>query len=122
MINSEKMFVESEKIKWEAVAEGVKRKILGYDEKIMMVHVEFKKGGIGALHKHPHSQVTFLAKGVFEVQIGDEKKVLKQGDCFYIPPDIIHGVVTLEDGTLIDVFSPMREDFVSKDTVSYYKK
>jgi quercetin dioxygenase-like cupin family protein len=122
MINSEKMFVEAEKIKWEPVADGVQRKILGYDEKIMMVKVDFKKGGIGALHKHPHSQVTFLAKGVFEVQIGEEKKILKEGDCFYIPPDVIHGVVTLEDGLLIDVFSPMREDFVNKDAQSFYKK
>jgi quercetin dioxygenase-like cupin family protein len=122
MINPEKMFVESEKIKWEAVAGGVQRKILGYDEKIMMVKVDFKKGGIGALHKHPHSQVTFLAKGVFEVQIGEEKKILKEGDCFYIPPDVIHGAVTLEDGLLIDVFSPMREDFLNKDVQSFYNK
>jgi quercetin dioxygenase-like cupin family protein len=122
MINPEKMFVESENIKWEAVAGGVQRKILGYDEKIMMVKVDFKKGGIGALHKHPHSQVTFLAKGVFEVQIGEEKKILKEGDCFYIPPDVIHGAVTLEDGLLIDVFSPMREDFLNKDVQSFYNK
>ena len=122
MINPEKIFVESEKIKWEAVAGGVQRKILGYDEKIMMVKVDCKKGGIGALHKHPHSQVTFLAKGVFEVQIGEEKKILKEGDCFYIPPDVIHGAVTLEDGLLIDVFSPMREDFLNKDVQSFYNK
>jgi quercetin dioxygenase-like cupin family protein len=116
------LFIESKDIGWEAVAEGVQRKILGYDQNIMMVKVEFKKGGIGALHKHPHSQVTFLAKGAFEVQIGDMKKVLLQGDCFYIPPDVLHGVVTLEDGLLIDVFSPMREDFINNDAQSFYKK
>jgi quercetin dioxygenase-like cupin family protein len=46
------------------------------------------------------------------VQIGEMKKVLKAGDAFYIPPNSLHGVVCLEKGVLIDVFSPMREDFV----------
>lgn len=104
--------IKSENIVWETVTEGVRRKILGYDDKIMMVKVEFKKGSIGALHQHPHSQTTYLAKGVFEVNIGGEKQVLSEGDCFYIPPDVMHGVLAIEDGLLVDVFSPMREDFI----------
>ena len=109
-----KVYLVDNEIEWENVDETVKRKILGYDEKIMMVKVFFRKGGIGYVHKHPHSQVTYVESGKFEVQIGEQKKVLNGGDCYYIPPEVEHGAINLEEGVLIDVFSPMREDFISK--------
>lgn len=107
-----KFFIENDSIEWEDVGSGIKRKILGYDEKIMLVLAKFIKGGIGYVHRHPHRQVTFVVKGQFEIQIKDEKKVLNEGDCFYIPPDIEHGAVCLEEGLLVDVFNPCREDFL----------
>ena len=106
------VYIQDNKIEWEAVDNSVKRKILGYDKNIMMVKVEFQKGGIGYVHKHPHSQVTYVQSGKFEVQIGEEKKILSGGDCYFIPPNIEHGALNLEKGVLIDVFSPMREDFM----------
>jgi len=111
-----KEFIKDDEFEWEAVGEGIKRKIMGYDDKLMMVKVLFEKGAIGRLHEHYHSQVTNVAKGTFEVIINNVTKVMKQGDCFYIPPHIVHGVVCLEDGLLIDVFSPIREDFIQKMT------
>jgi len=81
----------------------------------MLVLAKFDKGGIGYVHQHPHRQVTYVAKGKFEVQIKNEKKILTQGDCFYIPPDTDHGAVCLEEGLLIDVFNPYREDFLNKN-------
>jgi quercetin dioxygenase-like cupin family protein len=111
-MSKEKLFIENAEIEWEEVGEGVKRKIMAYDDKLMVVRVEFKKGSIGQVHNHYHSQITHVEKGVFEVQIDGGKKVLKPGDAFYIPPYIDHGCVCIEDGILIDVFSPMREDFV----------
>lgn len=108
-----KIFISNHEVPYEPVAPGVKRKIMGYDERLMLVRVEFEKGGIGALHSHYHSQISSIESGIFEVEIGAEKKVLKTGDAFYIPPNVVHGVVCLEQGVLIDMFSPMREDFVS---------
>ena len=105
-------YLINDSIEWEEVAPGMKRKILGYDDKIMMVRVHFDKGGIGARHKHFHSQTTYVVSGKFEVSMGDEKKVLGAGDGFYVPPDLEHGAVCLEEGELIDVFSPIREDFM----------
>ncbi|MGY0035594.1 hypothetical protein [Pedobacter sp. NJ-S-72] len=46
------------------------------------------------------------------MSIGEEKKILKKGDGFYAPPHEMHGCVCLEEGILIDVFSPHREDFL----------
>lgn len=111
-----KEFIKDDEFDWEVVGEGIKRKIMGYDDSIMMVNVLFEKGSVGTPHEHYHSQVTNVAKGSFEVTIGGVSKVMKQGDCFYIPPHVVHGVVCLEDGLLIDVFSPIREDFMQKKT------
>lgn len=109
-----KVFIENRDIPWEEVDKGMKRKIMAYDDKLMVVKVEFEKGGIGVLHQHYHSQITHVESGRFEVQINGEKKILAAGDAFYIPPNVIHGAVCLEAGVLIDVFSPMREDFIEK--------
>ncbi len=109
---SVKVFIENDEISWQQMDMGVKRKIMAYDDKLMVVKVAFDKGGIGSLHQHHHSQITHIESGIFEVEIGEEKKVLKAGDAFYIPPNVMHGAVCLEAGVLIDVFSPMREDFI----------
>jgi quercetin dioxygenase-like cupin family protein len=106
-------FIENNSREWENAGEGVRRKILGYDDALMMVRVEFKKGAIGYLHHHPHRQVSYIERGSFEVQIGGEKKILRAGDCYFASPNIEHGVVALEESRLLDVFAPMREDFVN---------
>lgn len=107
-----KEFLLGDEIPWETVGEGVKRKIMGYDDTLMLVNVDFKKGGIGPMHNHRHAQVTYVVSGQFEMTIGKETKILKGGDCFYIPPFVMHGAICLEDGVLIDTFSPIREDFM----------
>jgi quercetin dioxygenase-like cupin family protein len=109
----EKIFVEDESIDWQPVAPGVKKKIMGYNQDLMIVKVVFEKGGIGSLHSHYHSQVSHIASGKFEVEINGKKKELSAGDGFYVPPNAVHGVVCLEAGMLIDAFSPMREDFLT---------
>lgn len=106
------LFFDGKHTEWEVVEEKIQRQIVGFDDKIMMVNVCFEKGGIGAMHKHYHSQVTYISEGKFEVTIGDEKKIVEKGDSFYIPSNVMHGVVCLQNGILIDVFSPMREDFL----------
>lgn len=106
-----KVFIENAAIPWQQMDEFVRRKIMSFDDRLMLVKVEFQAGGVGALHQHPHSQITHIETGVFEVEINGEKKILKTGDGFYIPPNVLHGAVCIEAGVLIDVFSPMREDF-----------
>lgn len=106
------MFLEQSNYHWEKVEENLDRAVVGYDGSLMLTIVRFKKGGIGNLHQHIHSQVAYIASGSFEVQIEEEKKVLKAGDSFFLKMNVMHGVVCLEDGVLIESFSPMREDFV----------
>ncbi|WP_020528846.1 cupin domain-containing protein [Flexithrix dorotheae] len=107
-----KVFQIGSEVEWENVGPGLNRQVMGYDDKIMLVKVKFEKGAIGELHEHHHSQVTYVVSGSFELNVGGEKKVLNEGDGFYIPPHVMHGAVCLADGVLIDVFSPHREDFL----------
>lgn len=99
-------------IAWEPAGDGVCRQIMGYDGQIMMVKVKFEKGGVGSVHTHYHSQVTYVVSGKFELTIGDETRIIAEGDGYYVAPDLPHGCVCLEAGMLIDTFSPMREDFL----------
>lgn len=85
---------------------------MAYDDNLMLVKVAFEQGGIGALHHHPHLQMSYVAEGAFEVSIGENKKVLTSGDVFFVPSGEVHGVVCLEKGLLIDVFNPVRKDFL----------
>ena len=105
-------FVLNSDYEWENAGEGVRRKILGYDNDLMLVLVEFKNSAEGYIHKHPHRQISYIVKGSFEVNINNEKRILKAGDVFFIEPELNHGVIALEDSTLIDVFNPHREDFI----------
>ena len=106
-------FLHSRDVRWETVADGVRRQVLGYGPDLMMVRVEFEPGAIGALHHHPHRQVTYVAAGRFAVQVGDARRELGPGDSFFAVSGVPHGVVALDAGTLIDVFTPAREDFLA---------
>jgi len=113
MLQSKEYLFEQE-IEWQDLGGGVQRQMMGYDDTVMMVKVKFEAGAIGTLHSHPHVQVTYVDSGVFEMTIGDEKKIIRKGDGYYIPPHVIHGCVCIEPGILIDTFAPHREDFIKK--------
>jgi len=92
---------------------GVSRKILKYGGGLMMVEVTMEKGGRGAVHTHPHEQISYIAKGSFEFTVGGEKQIVKAGDSLYVAPNAEHGTLSLEDGSVVvDVFTPIREDFL----------
>ncbi|HHG3622119.1 TPA: cupin domain-containing protein [Vibrio parahaemolyticus] len=106
------MFVFNQDIPMEDLGEGILRKVLAHSDNMMSVEVHFEEGAIGAMHSHPHEQLTYVLSGEFEFTIGDEKKIVKTGDTMYKEPNIDHGCVCLKAGVLIDTFTPMRKDFV----------
>ena len=73
-----KRFAISKDISWALMDKGVERKILCYNQELMMTNVRFEKGGIRKLHHHPHRQGSFIESRTFEVQIGAEKKHFKK--------------------------------------------
>lgn len=99
-------------IQWEDLGNGIQRQVFGYNDNIMLVKAKFEEGAIGVLHEHHHTQVTYVESGVFEMTIGEDKRIIKKGDGYYVPPHVIHGCVCLAPGILIDSFTPLREDFL----------
>lgn len=94
---------------------GVTRKILAHSDNLMICELHFQKGAIGKLHEHFHEQCTYIISGKFEFNIGGEKKIISAGDSTYKEPHVIHGAECLEEGVLIDIFTPERKDFLNKE-------
>ena len=92
--------------------EGVVRRVLAYSKDLMWVENTFEKGAVGSLHHHPHTQITYVVSGEFEFNIEGEKRIVKAGDTMLKMDGVEHGCVCLEAGILLDIFTPMREDFV----------
>lgn len=91
---------------------GIRRRVTAHSDNLMCVEVHFEKGAVGALHWHPHEQITYVLSGKFEFEIGGARKLLVAGDSTYKQPDIEHGAVCLEAGVLLDIFTPCRQDFL----------
>ncbi|GAK54532.1 cupin 2 domain-containing protein [Candidatus Moduliflexus flocculans] len=107
------MIVKHDHITGKDLGGGVVRKVLASGGKMMAVEFTFANGSIGAIHSHPHEQIGYVAKGRFEATVGEQKAMIQEGDTYYVAPNVMHGVVALEDGVLIDVFTPQREDFLN---------
>jgi len=111
------MFVFDKDVEYTKVDGNTERKILTYADDAMMVKVRFKKAGSDQdeilVHTHPHQQLTYVLSGRAIFKNGDEISTVVEGDSIYFSPNISHGCVPLEDNTiLLDVFTPMRKDFL----------
>ncbi|MEM9495012.1 MAG: cupin domain-containing protein [Pseudomonadota bacterium] len=104
-------FLFADETPLEDVDPGIKRQILGHNDDLLLVKAIFETGAEGSQHRHHHSQVTYVEVGAFDVTIDGVTKRQKAGDCFFVPPNIMHGAICIEAGVLLDVFSPIREDF-----------
>ncbi|MDA9066365.1 cupin domain-containing protein [Flavobacteriales bacterium] len=120
MERSSEKYCIAKNMEWEELGGGVSRKFLGFDNQIMMVQVKFEKGALGSPHHHFHTQATYVVKGKFEFEVDGDKQIVEAGDGVYIEPNLLHSAVCLEEGILIDVFSPVREDFLDGSGVSYF--
>lgn len=107
------MYVVNSKIPSVDLGGGVTRKVLSYSENLMSVELHLQKGAEGAMHSHPHEQIGYIASGkLIYMEEGEEDKTLSTGDTYYVRPNAMHGIKVLEDTVLLDIFTPMRKDFV----------
>ena len=111
-MTQEQVFAQPNATEWVELAPGNMRRVLIHTPELMQVEFGFDKGAVGALHSHPHVQVSYVAEGSFEVTIDGRTEVIGQGGSFIVPSGLVHGVVALEKGRLVDVFTPMRADFL----------
>lgn len=92
--------------------EGVTRRILAYTDSLMVVENTFEKEAVGKLHHHPHTQITYIVSGEFDFTIGGEHKTVRAGDTLLKEDGVEHGCVCKQAGVLVDIFTPMRQDFL----------
>ena len=94
---------------------GVKRQVLSHGKDLMVCHLWFEKGAVGTLHSHVHVQNTYILKGKFEFTIKGETKIVSAGDALYKESGVEHGCTCLEEGELLDIFTPQREEFLNEN-------
>ena len=101
------------KVKVEHPAPGIKRQMV-VGQNVMMVRFTFEPFLVTAEHTHPHEQMTLIIKGKVKFIIDGEVHILTAGDVLHFPPFNRHGATMLEEEVvLIDIFSPIREDFLT---------
>ena len=91
---------------------GISRKIRCWNEEMMLAEVIFETGAVGSDHTHPHTQISYVLSGEFTYHIEGEAHVMLPGDSIVVSGGKLHGCTCVKAGVLLDVFSPMRADFV----------
>jgi quercetin dioxygenase-like cupin family protein len=99
---------------WEDAEPGVRRKILNAEGSLMMMEVHFAAGAEGYEHAHVHEQMGYCIKGSFDFTLDGRSFVLNAGDSVYIPSNARHGAKAREPGILLDVFTPIRADLLTR--------
>ena len=97
---------------WVDAGEGVRRRVLAHNPQAMTVEVEFQAGSVGDPHSHVHVQTIFCAAGKFKFTVENEEVTISAGESLIIPSNATHGCVAMENGRLIDSFTPRRDDFL----------
>ncbi|MEX0851672.1 MAG: cupin domain-containing protein [Bauldia sp.] len=105
-------FIADQEVTWETSAPGIRRKVLCYDDGIMLVRFAFEAGAVGAEHSHPHKQCSVVESGVFDVTIAGRTMRLRAGDSYLVAPNLPHGALSIEAGVLVDVSCPARSEFL----------
>ncbi len=95
--------------------EGITRKTLVHGEKTLMTEFRLAKGSVLPRHAHPHEQTGYLVKGRLRLFIGAEEYAVEPGDSWCIPRGVEHGADILEDSAAIEVFAPVRDDYVPRE-------
>jgi quercetin dioxygenase-like cupin family protein len=94
---------------------GVRQKTLAYGENTLMTEFLLDGGSHLPLHSHPHEQTGYLVKGKLKMMIGDESFLAEPGDGWCIPCNTIHGAEALADSIAVEVFSPVRKEYLPEN-------
>ena len=104
----------------EQINETVARRFINGDS-VTIGRFEVKKGGVVPAHSHVNEQVSIVLEGLIRFRIDGVDTIVKAGEVMQIPGNAVHEVEALEDTLVVDVFSPIRQDWIDK-TDSYFKR
>lgn len=94
------------------LAEGIRLTTTAYGDKTLMGHFQIKKGAKIPIHSHPHEQTGVMISGHLRFVVDGEITDVMAGDSWCLKGDVEHGAEALEDSVIIEVFSPLREDYL----------
>ena len=94
------------------VLDGVRLKALVHGERTLLTEVKLARGAIVPEHQHPHEQTGYLISGALRFFSGDQEWVARPGDSWNLAGEYPHGAEALEDTVVVEVFSPVREDYL----------
>jgi len=106
------MFKKTKPSGYTELVKGVHLKTLVYGDQTLLTEVRFEKGAVIPLHGHSHEQTGYLVSGYMEFLVDGKHINAKPGDSWNIPGNIEHGATALEESVVIEVFSPVREDYL----------
>ena len=91
---------------------GVTLRTLAHGERTLLAEVRMIRGAVIPEHRHPQEQTGYLVSGRLEFSIEGAKLVAEPGSSWSLPADLPHGASALEDSVVVEVFSPVREDYL----------
>jgi quercetin dioxygenase-like cupin family protein len=100
---------------WIDIAPGIKRQTIAAGPTMYQMRAELAAGSRLPEHTHPQEQIAHVIKGRMKLIVSGKAHELAAGDAFYLASNVPHGVETIEDTTVIDTFSPPRDDYLALD-------
>ncbi len=110
------MFSKRTSSGYKQALKGIRMKTLVFGDKTLFTEFLLDKGSVLPMHAHPHEQTGYLLSGRIRLSIGDEMFEAQAGDSWCIPGNAMHGAEILQDSVAIEVFSPVREDYLPQGT------
>lgn len=100
-------------LKYEKMMDKVERKY-AYGSGGMIAYLKLEKGAHIQQHQHPNEQITHILEGKVKVKINEKVYIVKKGDVLIIPPNVPHEFWALENTLDLDIFTPIRMDWINK--------
>lgn len=107
-------------VQLEQLNDKISRRMV-WGEQVMMAYIYIQKGGVVPEHRHVSEQITHVLQGALELTIDGKKIVVRSGQVLVIPSNLPHSAVALEDTVDLDVFSPVRRDWI-EGTDAYLRR
>ncbi len=109
------MFNKSDSQGYKEPLDKIRMKTLVYGEKTLLTEFRLEKGAVLPRHKHPHEQTGYLVSGRLELTIGEVTHQASPGDSWSIPGNVDHKAFAQEASVAIEVFSPVRDDYLPEN-------
>jgi quercetin dioxygenase-like cupin family protein len=106
------MFIRNPSVKPRELLPGATLKTLTWGSRTMLTQFNLQKGVQIPIHQHPHEQTGYVVSGRIRLIVADEQHEAGPGDSWCIPEDVPHGATAQEDSVVVEVFSPVREDYM----------